>query len=49
MNNYDAIFRELTSVGFDGWISIEDGVDGIDQLRESVAFLRGKIAKHWPL
>jgi sugar phosphate isomerase/epimerase len=48
MNDYDAIFRELTSVGFDGWISIEDGVDGIDQLQESVAFLREKIAKHWP-
>ena len=48
LNDYDAIFRELAGVGFDGWISIEDGVDGIDQLRESVAFLRGKMATHWP-
>jgi sugar phosphate isomerase/epimerase len=48
LNDYDAIFRELSGVGFDGWISIEDGVDGIEQLRESVAFLRSKIAKHWP-
>ena len=47
LNDYDAIFGELKSVGFDGWISIEDGVDGIEQLRESVAFLRAKIAKHW--
>jgi sugar phosphate isomerase/epimerase len=48
LNDYDAIFRELTSVGFDGWISIEDGVNGIEELRESVAFLRAKISKHWP-
>ena len=47
MNDYDAIFRELRSVGFDSWISIEDGVDGMDQLEESVRFLRGKIAQHW--
>jgi sugar phosphate isomerase/epimerase len=48
LNDYDAIFNELTSVGFDGWISIEDGVDGMDQLHESVEFLRGKMAQHWP-
>ncbi len=48
MNDYDAIFGTLASVGFDGWISIEDGVDGMDQLRESVAFLRRKIDQHWP-
>ena len=47
LNDYDAIFGELKSVGFNGWISIEDGVDGIEQLRESVTFLRGKIAQHW--
>jgi sugar phosphate isomerase/epimerase len=47
LNDYDAIFGELRRVGFDGWISIEDGVDGIDQLRRSVAFLRHKIAQHW--
>ncbi|MCA9214833.1 MAG: TIM barrel protein [Planctomycetales bacterium] len=48
LNDYDAIFRELKSVGFDSWISIEDGEDGIEQLQESVAFLRAKIAEHWP-
>jgi sugar phosphate isomerase/epimerase len=48
LNDYDAIFSELAGAGFNGWISIEDGVDGIEQLRESVAFLRQKIAKHWP-
>ncbi len=48
LNDYDAIFRELRSVGFDGWISIEDGVDGIEQLARSADFLRRKIAEHWP-
>ncbi len=45
MNDYDAIFQTLTKAGFDGWISIEDGEDGMEQLRESVSFLRGKMAQ----
>jgi len=49
LNDYDAIFSELKGVGFDGWISIEDGVEGIEQLRESVAFLRNRIEHHWCL
>ena len=48
LNDYDAICRELKSVGFDGWMSIEDGVDGMDQLAESVKFVRAKIQQHWP-
>jgi len=47
LNDYDSIFSELAGVGFNGWISIEDGVDGVEQLRRSVRFLRGKMAKHW--
>jgi sugar phosphate isomerase/epimerase len=47
MNDYDAIFTELKRVGFDNWISIEDGVDGMDQLERSVAFLKKKIAQYW--
>lgn len=47
LNDYDAIFSELRRVGFDSWISIEDGVDGIEQLRRSAEFLRGKIQQHW--
>lgn len=47
LNDYDAIFTELKSKGFNGWISIEDGVDGFDQLQRSVAFLKRKIAEHW--
>ncbi|MDQ6814820.1 MAG: sugar phosphate isomerase/epimerase, partial [Bacteroidota bacterium] len=48
LNDYDAIFAELKRVGFDGWISIEDGVDGMDQLERSVSFLRKKIFEYWP-
>lgn len=48
LNDYDAIFTELRDKGFDGWISIEDGVDGMDQLRRSVAFLKAKMAQYWP-
>ena len=47
LNDYDAIFSELKRVGFDGWISIEDGVDGMEQLERSVAFLRKKMAAYW--
>jgi len=45
MNDYDAIFGTLRHVGFDGWVSIEDGEDGLDQMRDSVTFLRAKMAK----
>jgi len=48
LNDYDAIFTELKRVGFDNWISIEDGVDGMDQLERSVAFLRRKMKEYWP-
>ncbi|MCP9767262.1 sugar phosphate isomerase/epimerase [Lacihabitans sp. LS3-19] len=48
LNDYDAIFRELKRVGFDGWISIEDGVEGMEQLARSVEFLKKKIAVYWP-
>jgi sugar phosphate isomerase/epimerase len=47
MNDYDKIFSTLHSVGFNSWISIEDGLDGMDQLRESVQFLNGKIDRHF--
>jgi sugar phosphate isomerase/epimerase len=43
LNDYDAIFGELKKVHFDGWISIEDGVEGMEQLERSVAFLRKKM------
>ena len=40
MNNYPHIFRTLREVGFDGWVSIEDGLSGIEEIRASAVFLR---------
>lgn len=47
LNDYDTIFSQLKEVGFDSWISIEDGVNGMEELHESVAFLRAKMAQYW--
>lgn len=46
---YDRIFEILASVGFAGWISIEDGQDpasGMEHLRESALFLHGKMEQY---
>jgi sugar phosphate isomerase/epimerase len=48
LNDYDALFTELKKAGFDGWISIEDGMEGMEQLSRSVSFLREKMAAYWP-
>ena len=47
LNDYDAIFRILAGVGFSGWISVEDGVNGLDELRRSVAFLKRKRQQYY--
>lgn len=45
--DYPTVFRLLHEVGFDGWISIEDGVEGLEQLQRSVTFVRSAIAREW--
>jgi sugar phosphate isomerase/epimerase len=47
LNDYDRILATLNSVGFNSWISIEDGMNGIEDLRESVRFLKTKINLHF--
>jgi sugar phosphate isomerase/epimerase len=47
LNDYDAIFRILKAAGFDGWISIEDGMNGMQELQESADFLRGRINQYF--
>ncbi|MBV8213751.1 MAG: sugar phosphate isomerase/epimerase [Verrucomicrobia bacterium] len=49
LNDYDRILSTLNSVGFSSWISIEDGMNGIEDLRESVRFLKSKIELHFGL
>jgi len=39
LNDYPAIFAILAEAGYDGWISIEDGVNGFEELRASADFL----------
>jgi sugar phosphate isomerase/epimerase len=46
-NDYDRIFSILRSVNFHSWISIEDGMNGMEDLRASVRFLRAKIDQHF--
>jgi sugar phosphate isomerase/epimerase len=47
LNDYDAIFRILAGVGYAGWISVEDGVNGLDELRRSVEFLKRKRSQYY--
>ena len=48
LNDYDSIFRILADAGFNGWISVEDGMEGLDELRRSVVFLKEKAARYFP-
>jgi sugar phosphate isomerase/epimerase len=49
MNDYDAIFRILAEVKFSGWISIEDGMNGLDEIARSAEFLKQKRAQYFQL
>lgn len=40
LNDYPAIFRKLAGAGFDGWISIEDGMNGMGEMKQSLDFLK---------
>lgn len=49
LNDYDRIFSILAGVGFNGWVSIEDGPDpktGVHDIKESAVFLRRKMKEH---
>lgn len=48
LNNYTAIFTILAAHGYRGWISIEDGMNGMDEMAQSLAFLRTMIDRHFP-
>jgi sugar phosphate isomerase/epimerase len=45
--DYDMIFTMLADARYNGWISIEDGLNGLDELARSVAFLRARIIEHY--
>jgi sugar phosphate isomerase/epimerase len=37
----------LAGAGFSGWISVEDGMNGLDELQRSVEFLKRKVAQYY--
>ncbi|MDR3255563.1 MAG: sugar phosphate isomerase/epimerase [Synergistaceae bacterium] len=47
LNDYDAIFKKLSSVGFDSWVSLEDGMNGMEEMKESVDFLKKMRSKYF--
>ncbi len=48
LNDYDAIFAILADHHYQGWVSIEDGMNGMDEMAESLALLRRMSALHFP-
>jgi sugar phosphate isomerase/epimerase len=48
LNDYEVIFRILADHHYQGWVSIEDGMNGMDEMVESLAFLRRMGAKYFP-
>ncbi|HTE20010.1 MAG TPA: sugar phosphate isomerase/epimerase family protein [Armatimonadota bacterium] len=47
--DFDPIFACLAEIGYDGYISLEDNnPEGRDGSRRAVAFIRRKVAEHWP-
>jgi sugar phosphate isomerase/epimerase len=48
LNDYNAIFRILADHHYEGWVSIEDGMNGMDEMAESLAFLRRMSLLYFP-
>jgi sugar phosphate isomerase/epimerase len=40
LNNYEEIFRILAANNYHGWVSIEDGMNGMQEMADSLTFLR---------
>ena len=47
MNDYDAIFSRLAGASFSGWVSIEDGMTGMGDMKASVDFLKVMRSKYF--
>jgi sugar phosphate isomerase/epimerase len=48
LNDYDSIFQILARNNYNGWVSIEDGMNGMDEMAESLAFLRRMSLQYFP-
>jgi sugar phosphate isomerase/epimerase len=49
LNDYDAIFGILVGAGYDGWVSIEDGMNGMAEMQESIEFLKKMRDNYFPV
>ncbi len=47
LNDYDTIFTILANVGYAGWVSIEDGMNGMAEMQESIEFLKRMRRKYF--
>ena len=47
LNDYDAIFQILRDVGYAGWVSIEDGMNGMEEMQASLEFLHRMRRKYF--
>lgn len=45
--DYDAIFHILAGAQFSGWISVEDGMNGLEELKRSIGFLKRKRSQYY--
>ena len=48
LNDYHAIFRILAAHQYRGWISLEDGMNGMEEMVASLRFLREMSARYFP-
>jgi sugar phosphate isomerase/epimerase len=48
LNDYDRIFQILAGAGFQGWVSIEDGLNGLAEMQASVEYLRAMRDRYFP-
>jgi sugar phosphate isomerase/epimerase len=48
LNDYPAIFGILAEHHYQGWVSIEDGMNGMDEMAASLAFLRAMSERFFP-
>jgi sugar phosphate isomerase/epimerase len=48
LNDYHAIFRILAEHRYPGWISLEDGMNGMQEMADSLRFLREMSARYFP-
>ncbi len=47
LNDYDTIFQILKDAGYDAWVSIEDGMNGMEEMKQSIDFLKLMRSKYF--